>query len=92
MACDALSGQCEQIILCTNDSDLEPALKRIKLIKPEIRIGLVSPVKGGEKRHVSKDLLCLSDWHKFITESHLKSAQLPEKIPCTSIRKPDTWK
>ncbi|QBZ83444.1 6-hydroxy-3-succinoylpyridine 3-monooxygenase HspA [Hydrogenovibrio crunogenus] len=91
IACDALSGQCEQIVLCTNDSDLEPALKRIKSIKPEIRIGLVSPVKSGNRRHVSKDLLELSDWHKFIKESHLTASQLPLKIPNTSITKPDVW-
>jgi len=91
VACDALSGECEQIVLCTNDSDLEPALKRIKILKPEIRIGLASPVKSGNKRHVSKDLLSLSDWHKFIKESHLMASELPLKIPSTSITKPDIW-
>lgn len=91
MVSDALLKNCKQIILCTNDSDLEPALKRIKELRKEIKIGLISPVKIADKRFVSNDLMKHADWHKFIKHTHLIDAQLPIKIPGTSIYCPDAW-
>lgn len=91
MVSDALLKNCEQIVLCTNDSDLDPALKRIKELNSQIKIGLVSPVRTAEKRFVSNDLLKYVDWHKFIKTSYLREALLPIKIPGTSIYCPDVW-
>jgi uncharacterized LabA/DUF88 family protein len=92
MVCDALSDRCDQIVLCSNDSDLEPALTRIKQTKSGIRIGLISPVQNNNQRFISKDLITLADWHKFIKPQNLASSQLPSKIPNTSIQIPNAWK
>lgn len=88
---DVFTQQCQHIVLCTNDSDLEPALVKIRQLNPSIKIGLVSPIRSNDSRHVSKDLLQYADWHKFVKESHLQASQLPDKIPHTSIKKPEDW-
>jgi uncharacterized LabA/DUF88 family protein len=91
MISDVLTGVCQQVVLCSNDSDLEPVLRMILKQKPEIKIGLVSPIRTNDHRHVSKDLMQHAHWHKFIKTSHLDASQLPDKIPHTSIRKPQAW-
>ncbi|MGE4503464.1 MAG: NYN domain-containing protein [Thiomicrospira sp.] len=90
MLADAFSGSLEQFVLCTNDSDLAPALAKIKQLKPEVRIGLIAPVQG-DVRRVSNDLKQYCDWHKTLSPFHLVQAQLPDKIPHTSIKKPAAW-
>ncbi len=90
MLSDAFLGDVEQIVLCTNDSDLAPALAKIKQLKPEVRIGLIAPVQG-DVRRVSNDLKQYCDWHKTLSPVHLVQAQLPDKIPHTSIKKPAAW-
>lgn len=91
MVCDAIFERCDQIVLCSNDSDLEPALTRIKQTKPCMRIGLISPVQNNNQRFISKDLIKLADWHKLIKPQNLASSQLPTKIPNTSIWIPEAW-
>jgi uncharacterized LabA/DUF88 family protein len=91
MLADVWTGRCEQIVLCSNDSDQEPALRMIKLHHPNIKIGLVAPVSQ-DSRHISKDLSKHADWHKMISTVHLEQSQLPAKIPHTSIKKPEQWR
>jgi hypothetical protein len=86
---DSWSGRTQQVVVCSNDSDLEPALKALKLHCPEIRVGLVSPIAA--ERYVSKDLVKYSDWQKVIRTKHLQHSQLPYKIPNTAIVRPDAW-
>ena len=38
---DAVLNHFEQLVICTNDSDLEPCLKLVKQDAPQIRVGLV---------------------------------------------------
>lgn len=90
MLLDACSHRCEQMVLCTNDSDQEPTLKALREKHPNIKIGLVSPIKKHD-RYASKDLAKYAHWQQTIHEVHLANAQLPEKIPHTSIRKPEAW-
>lgn len=89
MLVSAFSGACEQIVLCSNDSDLEGALKAIRQHCPAIRLGLIAPT--GSERHISHDLRKQVDWIKTIGVDDLAAAQLPEKIPHTSIRRPASW-
>lgn len=91
MLADVWTGRCEQIVLCTNDTDQEPALSKIKEHHPHIRVGLIAPIALQDNRYISKGLLKYTDWHKTISPTHLASSQLPEKIPHTSIRKPEAW-
>lgn len=89
MLVSAFSGDCEQIVLCSNDSDMEGALKAIRQHCPAIRLGLIAPT--GSERHISHDLKNQVHWVKTIHFDDLSAAQLPEKIPHTSIRKPSKW-
>lgn len=95
IASDMLSavflGQCEQVVLCSNDSDMEGALKAIRQHCPTIRVGLVPPIASPDYRHICKELKTLSHWVKIPTLEAMAEAQLPNKIPGTSITKPGKW-
>lgn len=81
----------DQAVLCSNDSDLEGALRSIKEHHPHIRIGLVAPISGDDPRKISKDLAQFSDWKKILSSVHLSNAQLPDRIPRSHLSKPAAW-
>ncbi|MCP4695583.1 MAG: NYN domain-containing protein [Gammaproteobacteria bacterium] len=96
---DVLNNICEQVVLCSNDSDLEPALKNIKEDCPSKRIGVVYPIKKtrGSRRR-SKVLCKHADWVRHhLSDNDLSLCQLPEKIVyklgnrSKKILKPDEW-
>lgn len=91
MVISALTNTCEQIVLCSNDSDLKAAFMRIKHYAPHIRLGLVAPIKNEDSRAISKDLSQYATWSKVLSVVHLANAQLPEKIYNTAIKKPTCW-
>lgn len=95
LACDMLAaawtGACEQVVICSNDSDLKAALATIRRHRPDVRVGLVAPVASQDARHLSRDLAAHSHWVKMLSPFHLAAAQLPDKIPGTSIRRPEAW-
>ena len=81
----------DQVVLCSNDSDLEGALRSIKEHHPHIRIGLVAPISGGDPRKISNDLAQFSDWKKILSTAHLSNSQLPNRIPSSHRVKPIAW-
>jgi uncharacterized LabA/DUF88 family protein len=91
----AWRGDYEQAVLCSNDSDLQPALASVKATHPHLRLGLIAPVgqtkSPNQVRQMSKDLTQVCDWSKLLNPAHLELAQLPEKIPGTAVRKPPSW-
>jgi NYN domain len=91
----AWQGDYEQAVLCSNDSDLQPALASIHKTHPNLRLGLVAPVSAhpgtASERTLSKDLMRSSHWGKLLNPKHLAAAQLPEKIPGTALRRPLEW-
>lgn len=91
MLAGAWTGVYEQAVLCSNDSDLEGALATIRKHHPHLRLGLVAPIPGNDHRKISHDLAQYVDWKKILSPTHLSNAQFPTKIPCTAIRKPDSW-
>ena len=91
MIASAWSASCEQVVLCTNDSDIEAALATIRKHCPAIRIGLIAPIPGDDHRRIPADLERHAHWSKTLKHAHLEAAQLPYKIPGTSIRKPPVW-
>ena len=90
MLAGAFTGQFEQAVLCSNDSDMEGALKVIRQYCPDTRLGLVAPT-ATPGRFISNDLKAQAHWVKTISPEEMKAAQLPPKIRGTSITKPDTW-
>lgn len=91
MIAGAFTGAYDQAVLCTNDTDLSPALDRIRQHCHGVRLGLVAPVFGGDRK-MARDLLKHVHWAKLLSPVHLANAQLPLKIPHTSIRQPESWK
>lgn len=87
----AFLGQCEQVVLCSNDSDMEGALKAIRQHCPAIRVGLAPPIASPDHRHICKELKTLSHWVKVPKLEAMAETQLPNKIPGTSITKPGKW-
>ena len=42
---DVARGICDQVVICSNDSDLEPALRLIREDAPHAKIGLIMPLR-----------------------------------------------
>lgn len=91
LICAAFLGVCEQAVICTNDSDLVPALAAVRMHCPDMRLGLVVPVPGTNHRKAGRDLTAQVHWWKLLSTVHLGRAQLPEKIPHTSLYQPYQW-
>lgn len=79
---DALTlSDLEQIVFVTNDSDISPALRMIKQLRKNIRIGVITPTKEQSVRRANERLLHYADWHlDNIRNSWLKRSQLPRVI------------
>ncbi|MDH5217152.1 MAG: NYN domain-containing protein [Gammaproteobacteria bacterium] len=96
---DAIQSRCEHIVIVSNDTDLEPALKMIREdLGNTLKIGIVVPAKkptGGKGfRPPSVSLKRLADWTRtHILEDELINSQLPRQIPTKKkpILKPDYW-
>ncbi|MDQ5768348.1 hypothetical protein, partial [Thiothrix subterranea] len=58
---------------------------------PAVRVGLVTPIASSDHRHICKELKALSHWVKVLKLDDMAQAQLPHKIPGTSITKPSSW-
>nr|WP_315207594.1 NYN domain-containing protein [uncultured Albidiferax sp.] len=94
---DAVQGCCDQLVLCSNDSDLEPALQRIRGDVPTATIGLVMPLREPQRedRAVSnKRLTRQAHWIRhYIRDDELALSQLPLVVPTAKkpARKPSHW-
>ncbi len=77
---DAITGEVDQVIIVTNDTDIVPALALIRRHTPVI-VGLVIPTKQNE-REVNKDLADEAHWVRDqIGRTELLCSQLPRVIP-----------
>ena len=56
MLAAAWSGHCQQLVLCSNDSDHERSLATIRQHHPHLRLGLVAPILGQDHRRITHDL------------------------------------
>jgi len=93
---DAVTNSCDQIVICTNDTDLVPALKLIKKHHQHIKIGSVIPRPKLSKRLANQSIVELSDWSRsYITDDELSACQLPDNIikpnKRGTYRKPGHW-
>lgn len=95
----ACSGKFKQIVVCSNDSDVAPALEALKADFKDLAIGVVTPrrppsIGKREHRSISSSLDQHSDWtRQYLLDVELKAAQLPAVIPTNKkpIRKPLHW-
>lgn len=96
MLCDAQDSRSEQQVLVTNDSDLSPLLKKLKIRYPTVIQGVISPINkiDAENRRPSAELDKCSDWiREKITDEELRSSALPPFVLTRKrkINKPDHW-
>lgn len=83
---DALSGEVDQIVLVTNDTDLAPALEMMRSRCPQIVRGLVIPTRkvdadGGLEREANVSLAKLAHWvRRHISDHELRTSQLPDVV------------
>lgn len=90
---DATQGLCEQIVIASNDSDVEPAAKFIKS-DTKVTIGVVLPRTPVHDRTSSKHLRDIADWNiNAVRPEWLKTHQFPNKIATNRkpILKPEYW-
>lgn len=88
---DAITGEVDQVVIVTNDTDIVPALKLIRQ-HTSVVVGLVIPTKQGE-REPNKDLADLAHWVRVqIAEDALRNSQLPRVISGRKATlKPVSW-
>ena len=84
---DAWLSSYDCAVIVSNDSDLAESMHMIKTQHGKM-LGLITP---GKKRPTSRQLLTHASFARYIRESALKSSQLPDPIPGTSIYKPKSW-
>jgi len=95
-----VSRDCEQIVIVSNDTDLEPLLKMIREeVDDAVKIGLIFPIiklksDGRKERPPSAGLSQYADWtRRHILEEELESCQFPDIIPTNkkAVKKPSYW-
>lgn len=96
---DAVKGRYDQVVLCSNDSDAEPALQALREDFPDLTIGVVTPVPPpapgkAASRGVSSSLAKHAHWiRRYLLDIELTQALLPPHVPTKKkpIRKPAHW-
>jgi len=84
---DAWLNNYDCAVIVSNDSDLAESMNLVKKHHPQKILGIIMPGKG----HPSKELMKHADFIKRIRTGVLKSSQLPNPIPNTTIFKPTNW-
>ncbi|MEB0140805.1 MULTISPECIES: antitoxin Xre/MbcA/ParS toxin-binding domain-containing protein [unclassified Undibacterium] len=88
---DAITREVDQVVIVTNDTDIAPALKLIRL-HTAVTIGLVIPAKPSI-RVPNTELAEQAHWvRSHILPSELANSQLPRVFPGKSPTiKPESW-
>jgi uncharacterized LabA/DUF88 family protein len=94
---DTIKAQCDQVVICSNDSDVEPVLKLLAQDTPELTVGLILPLRepGSDTRRFSnKRLVGKAHWVRhYILDEELAISQLPQNVPTKKkpASKPTHW-
>jgi uncharacterized LabA/DUF88 family protein len=96
---DASKAEVEQVVLVSNDSDAEPALRALTQDFPNLKVGVVMPLRevtadGKKGRPASRALQDFAHWCRtYIRDDELQRAQLPPQVPTRKkpARKPAHW-
>jgi hypothetical protein len=92
---DATKSNCDQIVVCSADSDIAPALALVKKDYPHIRLGAIFPLNQEEgERRLSTEISTSSHWfRRYVLHSELERAQLPNRVPTGKkpADKPSYW-
>jgi len=94
---DVAQGKADIVIICSNDSDLVPAVKAIQEDFPECIVGIVAPLyepDTSRHRRGNTELEKLANWTRhYIRDDELEESQLPDVVPTKkkAARKPLHW-
>lgn len=95
---DANSGKFGQQVVCSNDSDIEPALAAVRADFPEITLGVVTPRHPVDAGKGHRNTLSTLSGHAHWTRHHIRdeelaSSQLPARVSTRKkpIKKPPHW-
>jgi len=86
---EAYKDTFDTAILVTNDTDLVPAIKMLKNIRPRKKVGVLCPLNRS-----SAELKQACDFTKYTKKRHLSKSQFPDPIILPSgykFSKPPTW-
>lgn len=89
---DSLTGQIDQAVIVSNDTDLVPAVRMIRSNTP-VAVGLVVPTRD-KARQPNADLAAHCNWiRSHITDDELAGSQLPRVVVGgrKPTLKPDSW-
>jgi len=88
---DAITGEVDQVVIVTNDTDIAPALHLIRS-HTKVQIGLVVPSRT-QQRIPNSELVELAHWVRtHITLEELAKSQLPRVIAGRKpTMKPESW-
>ena len=97
MVCDAIDNKCDRSVLVSGDTDLVPALERIKERSPSKEICLYVP--SGTAPHLrvqreAEELWALADKPAYLNMALMQKCQLPATLTGTlgkSVQKPSDW-
>jgi uncharacterized LabA/DUF88 family protein len=90
---DIQQGNIERVVLVSGDSDLVPALKMAKEIRPQIEIIVYIPAND-PKRGAAVELRSIADKARTLHTAILPKAQFPERVRGSDkdwIIKPSSW-
>lgn len=91
---DAISGEYDQVVLVSSDTDLVPALSAIKEDAPLVRRGLILPRRPTGARPAAKSLSELCHWTRDHINNHeLEASLFSNRVPTTKkpADKPGHW-
>lgn len=91
---DAYRGAAEQLVLVSGDSDLAPAVEKVKTLFPHIRVVVYVPAAADPARGKAQELRAYADRARNFNERLVFRSQLPRRIvrsDGTVIDRPATW-
>ena len=81
---DVVRDACDQLVICSNDSDMEPAMRMIREDVPTARVGLVMPLRDKDTaggKVPNKRLTALAHWVRHhIRDDEMAQSQLPQNV------------
>jgi len=90
---DAYQGICDRLVLVSGDSDLVPAVKRVKQRHPDLKVTVYVPA-ANPRRGAAKELRSAADKHHTLPMALLAKTQFPPSLLGASgqhIDKPSGW-
>ncbi|MBC7622340.1 MAG: NYN domain-containing protein [Aeromicrobium sp.] len=95
---DAVLRSADVQVVCSNDTDMMPAMAMVRVDFPDQRIGLVAPLPDpsitDSDRYVATSLQEHAAWtRRYLRHDELLAAQLPQQVPTRKkpIIKPTYW-